>query len=76
MPRRSFSQAGKGQVYCVEWPEWHVECAECESVALIASIGECNTAREAEKLLAHNRIQDGSTGWKKRNGLWYCPDHP
>ena len=77
MPRRSFHQARQGQVYAIDWPEWHVQCADCEEHCHISSIGECSTAREAERLLRENDVEDSSASghWKKKNGLWYCPIH-
>ena len=79
MTRRSYSQADKGQVYCVECPEWHVECAaaDCTIAALVANSGDANTAREAERLMVSGNIEDsGIEGkWTRRGGLWFCPDH-
>jgi hypothetical protein len=71
MPRRSYHRASRGQVYASEWPEWHVDCAHpgCEAHALVAGLGEVTTIREAE------RRADELGDWRKRRGLWYCPDH-
>jgi hypothetical protein len=75
MPRRNYQQARKGQVYAVEWPEWHVECAEegCDSHALVAGVGECMTAAQAESEAI--RGFGDIKGWERRDGLWYCPQH-
>lgn len=64
MPRRNFQTAKKGQVYAVEWPEWHVDCAEpnCEAHALAEAEETSKKSRDCE-------------GWVKRKGLWYCPQH-
>jgi hypothetical protein len=56
----------------VEWPEWHVDCAQegCEESILVAGLGEAYTVREAEKAA---RIASDLHGWKRAGGLWYCP---
>ncbi len=76
MARRNFANAVQGQVYCIEWPEWHVECAHphCGETVVVSPTGECDTLREAEKAANHNRSGQ-LDGWKKERGLWYCPKH-
>lgn len=76
MSRRNFHQAAKGQLYAVEWPEWHVECAAsgCDETALVAETGRCSTLREAT-VRSHRRDCDALHDWKNRKGFWYCPKH-
>jgi rubredoxin len=73
MPRRDIRRAKDGQVFCVEWPEWHVHCPVCGRTALVASIGGCSSVREAEAILKVGQQEDEGGQWKKINKLWYCP---
>jgi hypothetical protein len=77
MPRRTYHNTRKGQLFASEWPEWHVDCAAegCGEHLLVAALGEAMTAREAEKCLKSRDTPDESKGWTRRGGLWYCPDH-
>ena len=49
-----------GLAYCVEWPEWHVDCAHngCDESLPVAPLGECWTAPEAEKRLRVRETED------------------
>lgn len=60
----------------MECPEWHVRCAFpfCNEAAVVALIGECFTARQAEQLLLEEDTEEVD-GWMRLNGLWYCPTH-
>lgn len=71
--RRSYQQAKNGQPYCIEWPEWHVDCAfaGCECDELMANLGEAHTIKEAEARFK----ADGTKGWTKSGGVWFCPTH-
>ena len=79
MARRSYQQAADGQVYAVEWPEWHVTCAaaDCEVTCHVSACGECMTAREADARLKRGDVEDCAVQgrWHKSHGLWYCPIH-
>lgn len=75
MARRTFRTAKQGQCYCVEWPEWHVDCAGegCDQSFLIAELGEATTSQEAE-LRMRRAVEEGkASGWGRKSGLWYCP---
>lgn len=80
MPRRD-SRTQDGKVFASEWPEWHVVCAVegCEESGLVAGLGECYTAREAEKIARKNAADDPEgkysemSGWTLSDGLWVCP---
>lgn len=74
MPRRTFRQVEKGQCYCVEWPEWHVDCAgtDCENSHLLAPLGEASTAAEAHERGKRDVEAGKADGWIVRNGRWYC----
>lgn len=74
MPRRNYQTAKKGQVYAIEWPEWHVECAhpKCHASSFVAGLGEAFTVAEADK---EALTEPEMKHWKKINGLWYCPIH-
>ena len=75
MPRRSCRQALPGQLYAIEWPEWHVDCAAqgCNESTTIAGLGEAMDLKEAEKMATTaNRYLKG---WTKIKGLWHCPKH-
>lgn len=74
MARRSYSKAVPGQLYAVEWPEWHIECPLCDARAFIVPMGEASTLKQAESVMASNGGEEGQ-GWVKRNGLWQCPKH-
>jgi len=76
MARRDYAHASKGQLYCIEWPEWHIECAAegCDESTLVAETGRCSSLREAEKHVSSGKSQI-EDGWAKRGGLWYCPQH-
>ena len=75
MPRRSWRHSEAGQLYCVEWPEWHVECAKCEVRELICPCGECDTLKVAEKEAKRRSKEplDDFYGWKCIDSSWYCP---
>lgn len=77
MPRRTWRHVKKGQLYAVEWPEWHVDCAveDCDESLLVCPLGEQGTARDAESVMKRKETEDDSSGWKKVKGLWYCPVH-
>ena len=77
MPRRTYASTLRGKPYAVEWPEWFVECAErdCNSHLHISPVGECLTSKEAAQRLRTGKVEDDSTGWKNRKGLWYCSQH-
>ncbi len=77
MPRRDYLYTPKGKLYCVNWPEWHVECGspDCGENTMLCAAGEAGTVREAQRLA---RAGDGGVdpqGWKLIDGLWYCPRH-
>jgi hypothetical protein len=76
MARRNYTKTEKGMLYCIEWPEWHVECAAngCEEQALVAALGMATNIREAERV-ANNNKEEQLEGWKKRSGKWCCPNH-
>jgi hypothetical protein len=65
-------RAPKGQCYCIEWPEWHVDCADpdCGESVVLAGLGEATNIREAEK-----RGAEIATGWVRVGRCWYCPQH-
>ena len=79
MPRRSIETAKPGQLYAVEWPEWHVHCAVrgCKETALVAPSGECITVDDAERRAKRDRDNTNLEigGWKKIKGLWHCEHH-
>jgi hypothetical protein len=77
MARRPWSRVTKGQPYVVEWPEYHVECANaaCDARALLTHTGEASTRKEAERHVKARGFAHGGDGWTKRHGLWYCPAH-
>lgn len=72
MPRRTFRTALKGQVYAVEWPEWHADCAhpDCEEHTVIALLGEAHNIADAEGCATQTAPM-----WSKFGGFWYCPKH-
>jgi hypothetical protein len=76
MARRSYNETVKGKLYCIEWPEWHVECAAdgCREDGLVSPLGEESNLRDAEKR-ANAGKGDQLKGWVKRDGRWYCPAH-
>lgn len=71
MPRRSYQTTQRGKPFASEWPEWHVECARtgCDAHQVVAGIGECMTAREAER--EAGKVLP-TLGWVRSKGLWYC----
>jgi hypothetical protein len=73
MPRRHHGNVDRGEVYCSEWPEWHVDCAveHCQDHVCLAGPGECWKWQEAESKFH----EDGTDGWTKHKGRWYCPAH-
>ena len=76
MPRRSWQRARQGQLFCIECPEWHVECSLCGERRFLVPMGEAQTARAAEERLKRGETEDDTTGWRKVKGLWQCPKHP
>lgn len=72
--RRQHKDVIPGQVYCVDWPEWHVECATpgCDECDLLAPSGEAFTVKDAERQYKKN-TENMVKKWRKKNGLWYCP---
>jgi len=74
MPRRQRKDVEPGQLYAVEWPEWHVQCRQkgCDETYLTAETGVAMTLREAERVMRDRASKDG---WDYRKGFWYCPAH-
>lgn len=74
--RRTYLRARRGQVYCIEWPEWHVECAKCGHSCHISACGEIETVAEADKRMHTGKVEDSTTSglWMCKNGLWHCPN--
>lgn len=79
MSRRNYQKAGDGKLFCIEWPEWHIRCAqyeECSQDLLVAPCGEAETIRKAQTYIDKGKTEDPMGGWAKgRDGLWYCPKH-
>jgi hypothetical protein len=75
MARRKYHSTPKGKLYCVEWPEWHVECANpnCDNAHMVAALGEASTAAEAERRALGDSKRGKADGWVCLKGLWYCP---
>lgn len=67
----------KGVPYAVEWPEYHVACAEeqCDATALLTHTGEAATRKEAERAIKDRGFADGGEGWQKYRGKFWCPEH-
>ncbi len=60
-----------GKIYRVVIPEYNVNCKFCGD-GLLISTGECNTKKDAEKLVKLNKTDEDSIGWRKINNFWYC----
>jgi hypothetical protein len=76
MSRINKASAKPGQPFCIEWPEWHISCAEpdCDETALISTIGMLNTRSEAITALNQKKTEEADE-WQKRGDVWYCPNH-
>jgi hypothetical protein len=76
MARRSFEKAIPGQIYAIEWPEWHVDCGKpgCDTSTLVVGLGEALTLKEAEKAIK-NASNSWLEGWRRVGDLWFCPAH-
>lgn len=71
MPRRQ--TAPKGKLYCIEWPEWHAECADplCHEQTLIVPTGEAMSLKMATVQATSNNV----VGWDCVRQEWRCPAH-
>lgn len=51
MSRRTIQQCEKGELYAIEWPEWHVDCAheDCEESVCVSGLGEANDASRSNQ---------------------------
>lgn len=78
MARRDHSRAEKGQIFAVEWPEWHVDCTvpACRELAMLCATGEAMDIREAERKALRNAAAAGDAeGWRRKKGCGICPSH-
>ncbi len=66
-----------GKPYRIDWPEYFVDCADCEQSAMISELGVCNTIQEAEKRATVDcrKLSIDISGWRRIEKLWYCPEH-
>jgi hypothetical protein len=71
MPRRQ--TAPKGKLRCVEWPEWHADCAEpgCDEETLIVPTGEAMSLKAAEAQATIKNVE----GWDCVRREWRCSAH-
>lgn len=75
--RSGWGQVKKGVPYAVEWPEYHVECAEadCSERAMLTPTGHAYSRQAAENSVRERGFEDGGEGWLKKYGRWWCPAH-
>jgi len=68
MTRRAWSKARPGQLFAIEWPEWHFDCPGCGKQVHLVDAGMAYTLPQAEVLGQQSR--EGI----RIKGKWYCPE--